>query len=123
MSMGKTDHMKSEEIALGSLNSKFYEKNGEEYYKIWPIFGQQINFILDAPVSKIKVVKKTGQVLLLKLGMLTLKMSFKPYMPSVQKLHICPLYFGFIPMGIYFCEISEKDKNRLLHSFGNTSPE
>ncbi len=109
-----------EEIALGSLNSKFYEKNGETYYKISPILGQQINFFLDAPVSEIKVLKNTGEVLLLKRGGLKLKMAFKPYVPGLLKLRIYPLYLGFIPMGVYFCEISETNKKRLFRAFSNS---
>ncbi|WP_257275639.1 MULTISPECIES: hypothetical protein [unclassified Endozoicomonas] len=109
-----------EEIALGSINSKFYEKNGEQYYKISPILGQQINFFLDAPVSEIKVLKSTEQELVIKRGRLKLKMAFKPYVPGLQKLRLMPIYFDFLPMGVYFCEISETNKNRLLGTFGNS---
>jgi hypothetical protein len=83
-----------EEIALGSLNSKLYEKGGEQYYKISPIFGQQINFFLDAPVSEIHVLKSTEQELLIKNGRLKLKMIFKPYVPGLFKLRLTPIYFG-----------------------------
>jgi hypothetical protein len=107
-----------EEIALGSLNSKLYEKGGEQYYKISPIFGQQINFFLDAPVSEIHVLKSTEQELLIKNGRLKLKMIFKPYVPGLFKLRLTPIYFGFIPMGSYFCEISETNKNKLYRVFG-----
>jgi len=108
------------EIPFGTLNSKFYEKGDELYYKVSPVFLQQINFILDAPVSKIRVIKNSGDELLLKKGILKLKMLFKPYVPGLQKLRIIPYYFGLLPMGIYFCEISESDKEYLLNAFKNS---
>ena len=109
-----------EEIALGSLNSKLYEKNGELHYKISPIFGQQMNFFLDAPISEIEVLKDNDQELLIKSGRLKLKMAFKPYVPGLYKLRLTPVYFGFIPMGVYFCEISETNKNKLYRAFGHS---
>lgn len=112
--------MSMEEIALGSLNSGFYEKNGVEYYKISPIWWQQSNFFLDAPVSEIKVLKDTTQELFLKNGILKLKMKFRPYVPGLYKLRLTAIYFGFLPMGIYFCEISETNKNKLYRAFGNS---
>tara|TARA_R110001583_G_C5484380_1_gene394144 strand:- start:111 stop:359 length:249 start_codon:yes stop_codon:yes gene_type:complete len=82
--------MSTQQIPLGQFNSKLYEKEGELYYKISPVFGLQANFHLDAPVS------------------------------GLSKLRICPLYFGFIPMGMYFCEVAESNKERLLSAFQNS---
>ena len=105
-----------EDIPLGSLNSKIYEKNGETYYKITPIFGTQINFFLNSPVSKINVLKNTEDEIVLKTGLLNLKMLFKPYVPGLKKLSLRPYYFG-LPFGIYWCEISDQNKQKLSKLF------
>tara|TARA_R110002167_G_scaffold357836_1_gene573554 strand:+ start:615 stop:953 length:339 start_codon:yes stop_codon:yes gene_type:complete len=112
--------MSTQQIPLGQFNSKLYEKEGELYYKITPVFGLQANFHLDAPVSEIEVLKNCESELKLRRGILTLKMVFKPYVSGLSKLRICPLYFGFIPMGMYFCEVAESNKERLLSAFQNS---
>lgn len=109
-----------EEIPLGSLNSKIYEKNGQSYYKISPIFGMQANFYLDAPISEIKVLENTANEIVLKRGILKLKMIFKPFTPGLNKLKLKPCYFG-IPFGVYWCEISDTNKRRLNEVFAVNS--
>ncbi|BFM12663.1 hypothetical protein R50072_28160 [Simiduia litorea] len=105
-----------QEIPLGTLNSKLYERNGETYYTITPIFGTSTNFYLNAPLSKIEVLKNEDNELLIKKGILKLRMSFKPYTPGLFKLKLKPYYFG-IPFGIYWCEISATNKTKLQDVF------
>ena len=102
------------EIPLGALNSKIYKKDGEIYYKISPILGQQSNFFLDSPLSEIEVINKNEKELVIKSGSLKLKMLFKPYVNGLEKLRLIPIYLGFIPWGVYFCEISVTNKKKLF---------
>jgi len=105
-----------QEIPLGALNSKLYEKNGETYFAITPIFGMRTNFHLNAPLSKIQVLKNEDNELLLKIGILKLRMLFKPYTPGLFGLKLKPYYLG-IPFGTYWCEISTTNKTRLQDVF------
>lgn len=105
-----------EEIPLGSLNSKIYKNNGELYFKISPIYGMQIGFYLNAPISGIEVLKSTESEIVLKKGILKLTMLFKPYMRGLHKLTLKPSYFR-LPFGVYWCEISDKNKEKLNHVF------
>ncbi|WP_422138337.1 hypothetical protein [Endozoicomonas sp. ALC020] len=107
------------EIPLGSLNSRLYKEDGEMYYKISPVLGQQINFYLDSPLSKIKVIKKNEKELVIKSGSLKLKMLFKPYVNGLEKLRIIPVYLGFLPCGLYFCEISATNKKKLFQALNS----
>jgi len=99
------------DISLGTANSKLYEKHGLTYYKISPIFGTQIYFFLDAPVSKLRI---EGENIIYDSGFYKLKLEFKEQKNSIHKLHIKPTYFWILPFGITFCQISKSHKETLF---------
>lgn len=105
------------DIPLGTVHSKLYEKNGESYYKISPIFGMQINFFLDAPVSKIRI---DGDALVYGAGFYKLRIEFKEQEYAIYKLRIIPTYFWVLPFGITFGEISKPNKRTLFNAIANS---
>ncbi|WP_226669144.1 hypothetical protein [Microbulbifer aggregans] len=112
--------MKKKEINLGALESKFYEKSGEEYYKVNAIFGTQISFSFDNPVRRVQVEECSESSLIIHGKYMSLKMEFSELSPGLQKCRVKPYMLGFFPIGIYFGQISCSNKKYLLERFGNS---
>ena len=110
--------MEERDIYLGALNSKVYINREQPHYKIWPILGTQSNFMMDSPIREIKVLKSTADEIFIKSSIwLAVKMKFQENTPGLLKARIIPHYFGFIPMGVYFGDISISDRDYLLKVF------
>ena len=104
-------------ISFGStIDSCFYELDGETYYKIFPLFGYMANIWLNEKISLIAVLSSTDNELTLKSGNHKVKISFKPYMAGLEKITV-KSYFLFFPLGWYFGEISKSDKSFLKSKF------
>jgi len=116
--------MEDRDIHLGVINSKIYFRREQWYFKIWPILGTQSNFLLDTPLRKIKVLKSTKSELFIRSSFwLSVKMKFKGNISGLLKARITPYYFGIIPAGIYFGEISVSDRDYLIAMFISLSSE
>ncbi|WP_416307671.1 hypothetical protein [Neptunicella sp. SCSIO 80796] len=100
-------------ISLGMANSKLYEKEGHIYYKIWPIIGMQLNFILDKKVAELKV---DGDDVFYNGGFFKLKLQFRDNDRFTTKVRLIPQYFWIIPFGVTFGEISNKNKEILINA-------
>jgi len=110
--------MEEKDIYLGALTAKLYLRGEQLHFKISPILGQQINFLMDAPIEKIKVIKSTKDELFIKSSFwLSVKIKFKENVPELLKARIIPYYFGAIPMGVFFGDISITDRDYLLEIF------
>ncbi|WP_045859524.1 hypothetical protein [Teredinibacter purpureus] len=105
------------EIPLGSINSSFYEKNGELYYKISPIVGLQSSVFGDFKVSESTVLKCSDKNLTFRVGLSKINMTFKPFSPGFEKVKVTKYIMGFLPLGCQFCEISAANKKYLYEQF------
>ncbi len=112
--------MTRKEIHLGSLESRFYEKSGKDYYRVNAIFGTQVSFSFDNPVSRIQVEECSESALVIHGKYMSLKMEFSELSPGLQKCTVKPYLLGFYPIGIYFGQISCPNKRYLLERFGNS---
>ncbi|QFT54446.1 hypothetical protein FIU95_07755 [Microbulbifer sp. THAF38] len=109
--------MIKKEIHLGALESKFYEENGEEYYKVNAIFGSPISWSFNNPLSRIQVEECSESCLIIHGKYMSLKMEFSELSPGLQKCRVKPYLLGFYPIGVYFGEISCSNKRHLLERF------
>lgn len=105
------------EIPLGSINSSFYEKHGELYYKISPIIGLQGSVFGDFKVSDSTVLKCSDKNLTFKVGLSKINMTFKPYCSGLERVRVTKYVMGFLPLGCQFCEISAANKKYLYEQF------
>ena len=104
-------------IPLGSIESKFYEVNGEKYYEISSIPGLQTKVWGKFNLAKAVLLEHNEQFLIFKQGSSKIKMAFKQCSTSLQKVQVTKYIMGIIPVGVQFCEISVANKNFLLEQF------
>jgi len=105
------------DIPLGSVESKFYEKDGQTYYKISPILGLQTRVWGTFNLAKIKVIENSEHGLVFKQGHSKIEMLFSSFGLGTEKVRVTKYLFGVVPLGVQFCEISVRDKNFLREQF------
>lgn len=104
-------------IPLGSIESKFYEKNGVINYKISPVLGLQTNVWGNFNLSKARVLENNEQCLAFKQGYTKIEMVFTPGTKGLEKVRVTKYIFDIIPIGIQFCNISVSNKRFLQERF------
>ena len=107
------------EIPLGFASSRLYEKDGQTYYRISPVPGTQVIMPLHGPISKIEVLQRSDNVLMLRKGVTRYTFRFEPTARGLERVRLTVALFGFLPMGVHFGDISTTDKEALFDAFSN----
>ena len=107
------------ELPLGAATSWLYQRREVMFYKFVPIPGMRLNWHFDVPVS---TLVRQGDVIFHQNRYRQMRLRFIDNGAPVLKLRITPVYFGLIPFGITFAEISRMHKNLLFRLVDEHSP-
>lgn len=107
------------EIPLSFANSRLDMIDDVLWYRMTPLFGTQLSFAINGPISSFTVLENSSEILHLKKSLLHYRMKIRPIAPKLLGLKYTVSLLGLVPFAFMSGEVATEHWESLSDAFSS----